>query len=148
MRTLASDNVTRSREDDEASIADGGAGVASAASGWETINAASGVTASGCAPARASPQSFLRHRPKVLTASPCSRQKRRAPSPLAVHAMTISRQNVSPRRGRRAPVGTAVSPVASSIALLRRYDGNTFAPRFRAFKTGCADGYALSTSPV
>jgi hypothetical protein len=25
--------------------------------------------------------------------------------------------------------------------LLRRYDGITFAPRLRAFKTGCADGY-------
>jgi hypothetical protein len=54
--------------------------------------------------------------------------------------MTISRQNASPCRGRRAPVGSA-SPVASSIALLRRYDGITFAPRLRAFKTGCADGY-------
>ncbi|WP_244145102.1 GNAT family N-acetyltransferase, partial [Paraburkholderia tuberum] len=32
---------------------------------------------------------------------------------------------------------------ASSIALLRRYDGITFAPRLRAFKTGCADGYSL-----
>ncbi len=30
-----------------------------------------------------------------------------------------------------------------SIALLRRYDGYTFAPRVRAFKTGCADGYEL-----
>src|SRR4051812_11239294 len=140
MRTPASDNITRSREDDGASAVDGGAGVAGAVSGWETINAASGVTASGCAPARASPESFLRHRPKVLTASPCSRQKRRRPSPLVVHAMTISRQNASPCRGRRAPVGTA-SPVASSIALLRRYDAITFAPRLRAFKTGCADGY-------
>lgn len=70
MRTPASDNVTRSREDDKASAVDGGAGVAGAVSGWETINAASGVTESGCAPARASPESFLRHRPKVLTATP------------------------------------------------------------------------------
>src|SRR6266702_4704069 len=140
MRTPESDNVTRSREDDEESSAGGGVGVAGTVSGWETINAASAVTASGCASARASPESFLRHRPKVLTASPCSRQKRRRPSPLVVHAMTISRQNASPCRGRRAPVGTA-SSVASSIALPRRYDGITFAPRLRVFKTGCADGY-------
>ncbi|MBC8751548.1 IclR family transcriptional regulator domain-containing protein, partial [Paraburkholderia podalyriae] len=42
--------------------------------------------------------------------------------------------------GRRVPVDT-VSPAVFSIALLRRYDGYTFAPRVRAFKTGCADGY-------
>jgi autotransporter adhesin len=33
--------------------------------------------------------------------------------------------------------------------LLHRYDGNTFASRLRAFKTGCADGYgsvAVGTS--
>jgi hypothetical protein len=33
----------------------------------------------------------------------------------------------------------------SSIAWLRRYDGYTFAPRLRAFKTGCADGYVHDT---
>ncbi|REG48700.1 transposase IS116/IS110/IS902 family protein [Paraburkholderia sp. BL6669N2] len=60
--------------------------------------------------------------------------------------MTISRQNASPCRGRRALVGTA-SLVASSIALLRRYDGITFAPRLRAFKTGCAEGYR-ATNPI
>jgi hypothetical protein len=76
----------------------------------------------------------------VLTATPCSRQKCRSPSPLPFHAMTISRQNASPCRGRRVPVDT-VSPVVFSIALLRRYDGYTFAPRVRALKTGCADGY-------
>jgi hypothetical protein len=42
---------------------------------------------------------------------------------------------------RDSAVGTALSPVASSFAWLRRYGGNTFGPRLRAFKTGCAGGY-------
>ncbi|MEM5461974.1 hypothetical protein VSR69_45690, partial [Paraburkholderia phytofirmans] len=47
---------------------------------------------------------------------------------------------------RRVPVDT-VSPVVFSIALPRRYDGYTFAPRVRAFKTGCADGYVRERGP-
>ena len=144
MRTPASDSVTRSGEDGGVLIVVDGVGATGSPSGRATTNAASGVTASGLVPGDASPASFLRHRLKVLMASPCSRQKRRAPRPLVLHVMTISRQNAAPCRGRRSRVGIAVPPVASSVASLRRYDGNTFAPHLRAFKTGCADGYGAT----
>jgi hypothetical protein len=112
----ANASVTWSRLGDATTVIDGAAGGAPM-SARETTNAASGVTASGRSASPSGFESFLRHRPNVLT--PCSRQKRRAPSPLHFHAITISRQNASSCRSRRAPFCTTVSPVAWFIALLR-----------------------------
>ncbi|TCK32444.1 hypothetical protein B0G84_8238 [Paraburkholderia sp. BL8N3] len=114
MRTPAIDNVTRSRVDDDGVSADADDGVAAGSPSRRPMtNAASAVTASGLAEG-VSPVNFLRHNPKVLTARPCSRQKRRVPTPLIVHAATVSRQNASPWRGRRARVRTTARPTASS----------------------------------
>src|ERR1700732_1799206 len=82
MRAPASVSVTRSRED-KVSTVDGGGVATGFASDCATTNAASGVIVSELAGAAVAPASFLRHKPKVLTARPCSRQKRRAPIPLA-----------------------------------------------------------------
>jgi hypothetical protein len=76
---------------------------ASSPSRLETMNAASAVTASGGLISLTQPESFLRHRLKVLTASPCSWQNCRAPTPLAFQMVTISPQNACPCRGRRVP---------------------------------------------
>ena len=69
---------------------------ANSPSRFEAINAASAVTASGGLISLTEPESFLRHRLKVLTARPCSRQNRRAPIPLAFQVVTISPRNASP----------------------------------------------------
>src|SRR6478735_2901593 len=100
MRTPAIDNVTRSRvdDDDDGVSAEADDGVAAGSPSRRAMtNAASAATASGLV-AGISPVNFLRHNPKVLTARPCSRQKRRVPTPLIFHAATISRQNASPWR--------------------------------------------------
>lgn len=83
MRTPAIDNVTRSRVDDDGDVsADADDGVAAGSPSRRAMtNAASAVTASGPVEG-VSPENFLRHSPKVLTARPCSRQKRRVPTPL------------------------------------------------------------------
>jgi hypothetical protein len=86
-------------------------------------------------------ESFFRHKLKVLTAKPCSRQNRRAPIPLAFQVVTISPQNFSPCRGDVCL--SLLQPLSSHLPshCARSQESTTFTFRMPLLKTGSVEAY-------
>jgi hypothetical protein len=98
--------------------------------------------AAGASPPRPLRESFDRHNPNVLTATPRCWQNARTPMPLVSHCVKTSRQNASPRRTKRSAVACWTSCfVLSAIVSLPFANSDTFSLQNYCLNMGFPDGY-------